>query len=98
MKYAEGSVTPLLVSRKEAARLLNLSVKSVDLLLKDNRLMPTFIGGRKLISMATLSAFAAAGCSSRIREDYRQLRNGAISGLASTAVQRRRCAGLDNQV
>lgn len=69
MKIAEGTVTPLLVSRKEAARLLNLSVISIDLLQKDGRLQPTHIGGRVLFLMANLVAFAEAGCSSRIRVD-----------------------------
>ena len=73
MKFAEGSVTPLLlVSRREAARLLNLSIKSIDLLQKDGRLQPTKIGGRVLFSMVTLSAFAAAGCPTRIRADCRE--------------------------
>lgn len=74
MKYPEGSVTPLLVSRKEAARLLNLCQKSVDLLLSDGRLTPTHVGGRVMVSMATLSAFAAAGCLTRIRVDCKKAR------------------------
>jgi len=69
MKYAEGTISPLLVSRKEATRLLNLCQKSVDLLISDGRLKATKIGGRVMLSMSALADFATAGCPTRIRED-----------------------------
>ena len=51
-------ITPLLVSRREAAEALSLSVRAVDYLIADGRLKARRIGGRVLIPYKTLSAFA----------------------------------------
>jgi excisionase family DNA binding protein len=56
----------LLYSRREAAKLLNLSVRSVDHLLGDGRLSSVRIGRRRLISNDALLNFAGVGVRERI--------------------------------
>ena len=53
------SPTPrLLYTRKEAAKLLSISLSSVDLLIARNFLITRKIGHKRLISHASLVAFA----------------------------------------
>ena len=64
---ATGDFEPLLVSRSMAARLLDLSERSIDLLIKDGRLCAVRVGGRVLISNTALHEFALKGSDRRIR-------------------------------
>lgn len=58
---------PLLVSRYEAAALLGLSLKSLDLMIADGRLTPTRIGRRTMISRRRLEDIAENGIVGSIR-------------------------------
>jgi excisionase family DNA binding protein len=48
----------LLYDRKEAARQLSISVRSLDYLISDNRLRGKRVGGRVLVSADELRRFA----------------------------------------
>jgi len=66
-KVEQGAVEPLLVSRNQAARLLGLSARSIDLLLKASRQPTTKIGKRILIPSAAVHELAENGSEQRIR-------------------------------
>lgn len=57
----------LLLSRREAASQLGLSVRSVDFLIKANKLPHIRLGSRVLVPMDKLIEFAANGHTERIR-------------------------------
>jgi excisionase family DNA binding protein len=57
----------LLLSRREAASQLGLSIRSVDFLIKSGKLQVTRFGSRVLIPMATLIEFVQTGHPERIR-------------------------------
>ena len=63
-----GAMSPLLVSRRDAARLLGLCQRSIDLLAKDGRLPSIKIGDRKMFRTGDLVNFAEVGCAEDIRK------------------------------
>jgi len=56
----------LLYSRRETAKLLGISLRSVDHLLANDRLRSVRVGGRRLISRDHLENFAGTGIRERI--------------------------------
>jgi len=56
-------VDPLLVSKRDAARLLSVSLRTVENLIARKQLFARRIGRRVLISRTTLEAFARRGHS-----------------------------------
>lgn len=63
-----GEVMPLLVSRRDAAKLLGLCMRSIDLLSKDGRLPSVLIGDRRLFRTADIARFAETGTPENIRK------------------------------
>jgi excisionase family DNA binding protein len=64
---ASGSYEPLLLSRKQAAARLGLSVSSIDLLVKDGRLEHVKLGDRVAIPVRAVHQIAQTGVTGRIR-------------------------------
>lgn len=54
-------MTKLLLSRREAASSLSISLRSVDKLIETEQLTPTRIGRRVLVHIDEAEAFAAKG-------------------------------------
>jgi excisionase family DNA binding protein len=52
----------LLITRSDAATLLNLSARSIDYLIAKGRLSSRKFGKRRLISRAAVLKFAKSGC------------------------------------
>ena len=67
MKLQESKLEPLLMSRAAAARALSITTRSVDHLIKSERLPSVRIGARTMIPTAGLIEFAAKGTNERIR-------------------------------
>ena len=57
----------LLLSRKDAAKALSISTRSIDLLLKDGRLIGVPMGTRILIHRLEIQRLASEGITGRIR-------------------------------
>lgn len=55
--------TPLLYSRKEAARLLSISLRSVDYMIAGGKLRTRKIGSRILIPASAVHRMAETGCA-----------------------------------
>ena len=60
------TVNRLMYSRKEAAKLLNISLRSLDGLLANERLSSVRIGGRRLITSDALLNLAGSGLRERM--------------------------------
>ena len=57
-RSAVGTQTKVLLSRKEVADLLSLSVRSVDTLLQNGELPSVRVGRRRLVRAATVQHFS----------------------------------------
>jgi excisionase family DNA binding protein len=66
-----GTVSKVLVSRREASIMLSLSQRSIGFLIKDGRLPSIRVGRRSLVRAADLHAFAEAGSTAAIRPTRR---------------------------
>lgn len=53
------TLTKILVSRRDAAALMSVSQRAIDYLIADGRIASRRVGGRVLIPLRALEAFAA---------------------------------------
>ncbi len=67
MKTQVVPVEKLLLSRKEAAAVLNLCQRSIDLLIESGSLSAVHVGSRVLVHRDTVAAFAATGHPKGVR-------------------------------
>ena len=76
-QVVKGSVTNstvLLVSRKDCAAMLSLSVRSIDYLIADKRLKTCRVGGAIRIPISEINRISRDGISGNIRSASRSYR------------------------